>query len=187
MQDKSNRNPSLSESVAGELNINTARCYQCGKCSAGCPVAADMDYPSSVVMRMLQAEDGQTDMELLRSEAIWLCASCEMCLSRCPMQINIPGIMDHLRQRAVGLGVQNRKANRNIIPFHRSFLDMIKLTGRSYELGLVADYKMRSKKLMQDVALAPKMFGKGKLSITPEPVKGRDQIRRIFKKSKQSR
>jgi len=172
---------SLSSELGTHTGVNSARCYQCGKCSAGCPLAEDMDFTSSVVMRMLQTEDENLDKELLQSQAIWLCASCEMCISRCPMQIDIPKIMDYLRQQSIAKGLQNKQADKNIVSFHRSFLDMIRFTGRSYEIGMIADYKLRSKKFLQDLTLAPKMFLKGKLPIIPEMVKNRKSIKRIFK------
>ncbi len=176
-------NESLSGKVLEQTSVNSARCYQCGKCSAGCPLAEEMDFTSSMVMRMLQVEDEQTDKELLQSQSIWLCASCEMCISRCPMSIDIPKIMDFLRQKAIEKGLQNKAASKNIIPFHRSFLDMIRFTGRSYEIGLIADYKLRSKDFFQDLKLAPKMLMKGKLPIIPESIKNRKNIEQIFKKS----
>lgn len=175
---------SLSDELRTHTGVNSARCYQCGKCSAGCPLAEDMDITSSAVMRMLQTEDKDMDEELLRSQTIWLCASCEMCISRCPMQVDIPKIMDYLRQKSISKGLQHREANREIVSFHRSFLDMVQQTGRSYEIGLVVDYKLRSKKFLQDITLAPKMLQKGKLPIIPEMVKDKKNIRRIFKKSK---
>ncbi len=179
-------NDSLAGALAEATGVDAARCYQCGKCSAGCPLAEDMDYTSSMVMRMLQTEDPAIERELLRSKTIWLCASCEMCISRCPMHVDIPKAMDFLRQRSLSLKLQDPKASRQIVSFHRSFLDMLRVTGRSYEVGMVADYKMRSGKLWQDVLLAPVMFIKGKLPIIPESVKGTGNIRRIFKKSKPS-
>jgi len=174
----------LSNDILQDTGVNTSRCYQCGKCSAGCPLAKDMDYTSSAVMRMLQVEDDAIDKELLGSQTIWICVSCEMCISRCPMQVDIPKVMDYLRQRSLKEGLQNKKANKSIIPFHRSFLDMIRFTGRSYEVGLIVDYKLRSKNLFQDLMLAPKMFFKGKLPIIPETVKDRKGIRSIFEKTK---
>jgi len=161
--------------------VNPARCYQCGKCSAGCPLAEDMDFTSNVVMRMLQSEDEDLDKKLLQSQAIWLCVSCEMCISRCPMQIDIPKIMDYLRQQSLAKGLQNKSANKNIVSFHRSFLDMVRFTGRSYEVGVVAAYKLRSKKFLQDLTLAPKVFMKGKLPVIPKMIKDRKNINRIFK------
>lgn len=179
-------NHSLSGEILEYTNVNSDRCYQCGKCSAGCPLAEDMDYTSSMVMRMLQTEDPETEKELLKSKSIWLCVSCEMCISRCPMSIDIPKVMDYLRQKSVENGLQNKSADKNIIAFHRSFLDMIKLTGRSYEPGMIVDYKLRSKTFFQDLTLAPKMFGRGKLSLFPERIKNRKNIRDIFKKSKKA-
>jgi len=175
---------SLTVALLRQTGVEAARCYQCGKCSAGCPLVNDMDITSSGVMRMLQTEDPALEREVLRSEAIWLCASCEMCISRCPMQVDIPKVMDFMRQRSLARGMQNRKAARSIVAFHRSFLDIVRATGRSYEIGMVADYKMRSGKLWQDVMLAPAMFFKGKLPLLPEMVKGASGIRRIFAKSK---
>ncbi len=174
----------LNNELVAHTGVNPARCYQCGKCSAGCPLAEDMDFTSNVVMRMIQSEDDHLDKELLQSEAIWLCVSCEMCISRCPMQIDIPKIMDYLRQQSVAKGLQNKSADKNIVAFHRSFLDMVKVTGRSYEVGMIADYKLRSKKFLQDLTLAPKMLIKGKLPIIPEAVKDRKSIKHIFNNSK---
>ncbi|MDR0798539.1 MAG: 4Fe-4S dicluster domain-containing protein [Dysgonamonadaceae bacterium] len=178
-----NHQNTLSHDILAATGVNSARCYQCGKCSAGCPLAADMDFTSNTVMRMLQVEDEQTDKDLLRSEAIWLCVSCEMCISRCPMAIDIPKVMDYLRQRSIREGLPNKHAKRNIIPFHRAFLDMIRFTGRSYEAGLVVDYKLRTKHFFQDLTLAPKMLLHGKLPLFPELIKQRNNIRRIFKKT----
>ncbi|MCX8127053.1 MAG: heterodisulfide reductase subunit C, partial [Dehalococcoidia bacterium] len=38
------------ERLSGE---NVARCYQCGKCSAGCPVAFAMDLAPRRIMRAI--------------------------------------------------------------------------------------------------------------------------------------
>ena len=172
----------LSSDVLINAGIPVNKCYQCGKCSAGCPVAGDMDYPPSLVLRMLQTEDPKEDDKLLRSLSIWLCVSCEMCLSRCPMEIDIPVLMDYLRNRSLAEKKQDKKA-KNIISFHKAFLDSVNTTGRLYEIGLIADYKMRSGALTQDIGVAPKMFMKGKLNPIPELIKGRKTISKIFRKT----
>ena len=170
----------LSFKVRQSTEININECYQCGKCTAGCPVAEHMDLRPSVIMRMLQSGDDVAEEEILRSLSIWLCLTCETCYSRCPMELDIPKIMDYLRVRSYTEGKVHRDA-RDIVTFHKSFLNTIESNGRLHEMGLVIDYKLHSGNLFQDVMLAPEMFGKGKLSIFPERIKDRKGLSRLFK------
>jgi heterodisulfide reductase subunit C len=171
----------LNDEIRRETGVIVNKCYQCGKCSAGCPVATEMEYPPSLVMLMLQTEDPLHVEKLLKSMTIWLCVTCEMCLTRCPMEIDIPSLMDFMRQKSYRAKKTNPQAKK-IISFHKSFLDSINYTGRLYEMGLIVDYKMRTGAMMQDVAVAPKMFIKGKLNPVPEFIKGRKKIAAIFNK-----
>jgi heterodisulfide reductase subunit C len=169
--------------ISAATGVNVNRCYQCGKCSAGCALNHAMDYPPNVLMRMLQTRDPQNLHKILCSEAIWMCASCQHCLTRCPMQIDLPGLMDYLREQAIAKKTVNKKSKK-IVAFHRAFLDSVKYTGRLYEVGLVADYKLRTRHVLQDLDVAPRMFLKGKLPLFPETVKGKKQLLSIFNKSK---
>jgi heterodisulfide reductase subunit C len=69
-------------------------CYQCGKCSAGCPMAKYMDILPNQMIRFAQL--GMRD-ELLNSDAIWLCVSCQTCNSRCPKGVRIAEVIDAMR------------------------------------------------------------------------------------------
>jgi len=178
-------NNTLSFEIEKHINVKAQKCYQCGKCTAGCPIAGEMDFPPSMVLRLLQTGSQINDEKILKSNSIWLCLTCEMCLSRCPMEIDIPSMMDYLRQKSMELKKVNPKA-KNIIAFHKSFLKSIKNTGRLYELGLVLDYKKQSLNLMQDISLGPKMFSKGKLHIFPEKIKDRKHIAKIFEKTRKN-
>ena len=178
-----NHHDRFSSEILVQTGVLAQKCYQCGKCSAGCPVAGEMDYPPSLVLRMLQTEDPAEKEKVLNSMSIWLCVSCEMCVQRCPMEIDIPKLMDFLRQKSIAEKKQHPKA-RKIIAFHRAFLDSINTTGRLYEVGLVVDYKLRSGSYMQDVSVAPKMYMKGKLNLIPEMIKNRKKMSEIFGKTK---
>jgi heterodisulfide reductase subunit C2 len=174
---------SLAYSIEKNVKASAQKCYQCGKCSAGCPVADEMDLPPSMVMHLLQTELPENDEKILKSHSIWLCVTCEMCLGRCPMEIDIPSMMDFLRQRSRSEKKVNPMA-KNIIAFHKSFLNSIRLTGRLYELGLIIDYKRQSLKMTQDVLLAPRMITRGKLHLFPDMIKDRSHLARIFKKTR---
>jgi heterodisulfide reductase subunit C len=172
----------LSDKIYTETGVNAAKCYQCGKCSAGCPLAEDMDFPPSVIMRLLQTGLPENEEKALKSYSIWLCLACETCYARCPMEIDIPKVADYLRHESLSRKIANPKS-KDIISFHRAFLDSIKYTGRLYEMGLIADYKARTRHLIQDVNLAPGMYFKGKLHIIPERIIKLDLMKKIFSKT----
>ncbi len=70
-------------------------CYQCGKCSAGCPAVTEMDILPNQVIRYAQL--GLKD-ELLNAKSVWVCASCYTCNVRCPKGIKIAEVMEAVRQ-----------------------------------------------------------------------------------------
>jgi heterodisulfide reductase subunit C len=69
-------------------------CYQCGCCSAGCPIGEMMEPPPSKGVRLLQLGLAE---ELLASDGIWLCASCLICGTRCPRNVDYARIAEACR------------------------------------------------------------------------------------------
>ena len=184
---ESNSHSSTCEDLATLIGKSTleslAKCYQCAKCSAGCPLAAEMDYPPSQLLHLIQLGLPEYDERALKSLTIWLCLACETCYTRCPKEVDLPKIMDFLRQESLRRGLAHPQA-KNIIAFHKAFLDGIRYTGRLYEAGMTADYKLRNPaSAMQDVFNAPKLFLKGKLKPFPHTIKNRKAISRIFEKA----
>lgn len=173
---------SLAVVIRNAVGEAVSNCYQCGKCSAGCPLAEEMDFPPSQILRMIQHENPQLDEKVLRSQSIWLCLTCETCVTRCPKEVDLPRIMEALRSESLRQKKVNRKA-KDVLSFHKAFLDSIRHTGRLYEIGLISDYKLRSGHLLQDVLTAPKLFKRGKLRPMPHLIKGRKHVARIFKRA----
>lgn len=79
------------EELSGQ---NIYACYQCGNCSAGCPVADHMDILPNQIIRLIQLG---ADDEVLESETIWLCAGCLQCMANCPKGVDLAKIMEALR------------------------------------------------------------------------------------------
>lgn len=79
------------EEISGQ---NLFKCYQCGKCSAGCPVVSDMDILPNQIIRLLQIGESN---HALNSKTIFLCATCFICESRCPKGVDVSSVMDALR------------------------------------------------------------------------------------------
>lgn len=170
---------SLASVVLDKTSVSVSRCYQCGKCSAGCPAATEMDLTPSVILRHLQREIPASDAAILSSYTIWLCLSCQTCVTRCPMEVDLPAVMDVLRSESMRQKKVHPRA-KDILAFHRSFLNTIERFGRLWEIGLIAEYKMRTWHFLQDVLVAPAMFQRGKLALLPERVKGKKGTKHIF-------
>ena len=88
------------EELSGE---SVFACYQCGMCSAGCPLTEEMDRLPSQVIRDLQLDDPT----LLESNAMWVCASCLACEVRCPKGVDLAKLMEALRQIVLRKSIDN--------------------------------------------------------------------------------
>lgn len=156
-------------------------CYQCGKCTAGCPMTDFMDLQPHQIMHLLQLDNQDSLNIIFSSQSIWCCVSCETCSTRCPKEVRLSKIMDALRKISLELSCIP-KCVKKIVGFHKAFLDSIRFYGRVPEFYLTINYKLRSITPVQDLKLAPLMKLKGKLHIIPHKIKGINEIKKIFKK-----
>lgn len=174
--------------VGEDSHENVSVCYQCKKCSSGCPVTFAMDYLPHQIIHMIRM--GLKD-EVLKSTSIWVCASCETCTTRCPNDIDVAKIIDALRMESRKSGV--KVAEKEVTYFHDAVLSSIKTTGRLYELGMIGQFmlkkggffsQIKSGELMDQAKLGFQMFKKGKLKLIPKFIRGRGEIKKLFKKLK---
>ena len=173
------------ETVEELAHTHVRDCYQCGKCSAGCPVAERMDMMPNQLIRLVQLD--RVD-KAVRAAAIWECVSCLTCTTRCPKSVDCAGLLDALRQLAVQQDAVP-PAQRRTIVFQQAFLDNIRRNGRLGELELVRTFKTRAfwadlsiPLLFKDALLAPQLLQRGKLHLRAGRVKDRKLVKRIFDK-----
>ncbi|UCD58612.1 MAG: 4Fe-4S dicluster domain-containing protein [Candidatus Hydrogenedentota bacterium] len=168
----------LLEEVEDKAHTKVSSCFQCLKCSSGCPIAYEMDYLPAQIIRMVNL--GMLD-EVLKSRTIWVCASCETCTTRCPNDIDIAHVMDTLREMALHSG--KAESEEDLRRFHESFLSAIKTWGRVHELQMIGTYKLKTRRFMEDADIGMAMFKRGKIKLIPESIKGRKAVRKLFKKT----
>jgi heterodisulfide reductase subunit C len=154
-------------------------CYHCHKCTAGCPMAAEMTYGPDRILRMVQF--GQRE-PVLASQDIWLCAGCETCGARCPNDIDIAPVMDALRH--IVLAGRLRPGEPRVVLFHRLFLAVVRSTGQMHEAALLGAYKMSSGDLFSDLDSGAKLVLKGKVPLWPRFSAQRSRVQRIFGRSR---
>ncbi|PVX23048.1 MAG: heterodisulfide reductase [Candidatus Bathyarchaeum sp.] len=109
-------------------------CFQCGTCTADCPIARFSEiYSPRKIMRMTQLG---MKKKLLSSESLWLCAACFTCVDHCPQGVDIAGVVRALRNIAVREGI--------IPDVFKELTDNILKTGYAYRIP-----EMRQKKRVE--------------------------------------
>lgn len=166
----------LSDVILEFSGENVFACYQCKRCTNGCPVVEYFDIPVHELIRRLQF--GQDDA-CLRAKTTWLCATCQTCNTRCPQGIDVAHIFDIVKIEAQKRGL--KPAEPPVKMFYTSALRGIKLFGRMYELGLMAELYLRmmlagrldlGRVIRKDVPMALNMLRYGKLRILPSIARG---------------
>lgn len=156
--------PSLAETVGRGCGANVCKCYQCKRCSNGCPVAPNADMHPAQIMRAIQL--GQVDLAL-DARFIWLCTGCQTCTTRCPQSIDVAAVMDELRIIA-------RRENR--IAEDAALADVLRLNaqsierwGRLYEVELVGRALLANPQTMRAyIPIGKRMMTKRKIHLLPE-------------------
>ncbi|MBR0404789.1 MAG: 4Fe-4S dicluster domain-containing protein [Eggerthellaceae bacterium] len=158
------------EAIARDAGVNLKDCYQCGKCTAGCPLAESMDLVPREVIRYLQL--GAVDV-VLEAKTPWICAQCVVCSSRCPQNVDICSVM-----RAVRLA--SKHAGKRPVPeadiFDDEFIANVRAHGVSNEQYLAAAYNVKSGHFVQDMGNATRMLKRGMVGVAMHNTKGRANV-----------
>lgn len=176
---KAKTNGGLKRAVEAISGVDLNACFQCRKCSSGCAVAGIAKSRPSEIIRHLHLGAGN---ELLASDLVWTCVSCATCSARCPMGIDVAAVMDALRQLALQHAAPIPEGN---VPlFNRAFLKTVETFGRTYEIGMIAAYKLGTGKWMNDTEKFPALLRRGKIALLPPFGGDRKAVRRIFRQTR---
>ncbi len=165
-ESKDNLRKNIIKKTKGEL----LKCFNCGTCSAGCPVSQISNFNPRKILRKIISG-------INLDEDISACVSCYTCNARCPNGINIPKIIDILKIEYNLKGVENRESI-----FNKSFLDTVEKNGRLYEVEMLLKYKLKSGNLLQDMELGLPLILKGRMGIFPHKSKNAKAAKEIFRK-----
>jgi heterodisulfide reductase subunit C len=173
------RKSDLSKEVLLHSGQDASLCFQCGKCTAGCPVAFAMDLTPNQIMRMVQL--GLID-DVLNSQTIRLCAYCSTCSVRCPRNIGVADVMDSLRIMAAERNIPGTDRSRKVNIFNQAFLDTLNMFGRSHAVLVSLLFNLRSCQPFHNAKLGLKMFNNGKIKLKPDRIKGVNEVKEIFQR-----
>jgi heterodisulfide reductase subunit C len=168
----------FAEEIQNYSGINVYNCYQCGKCSAGCTVSAFIEESPTRLIRLIQL--GQKEA-VYKSKTPYVCATCVTCTSRCPMEIDVAKLMETIRISAKKEGIE--PPVKEVPAFAKAFLAPIKWGGKSFELGMMIGYKLKTMTPFTDVELSPVMLRNNKLPFIPGKVKNTERIKKIFERA----
>jgi len=180
------RESELREAFLSQVDIipggeRLRKCIQCGTCTGSCPVSYTMDLSPREVIARFRAGDIET---ILRSRTIWICASCYACTARCPVEIKITDLLYALKRVAMEKRIRPRQFP--VYALSEAFVRSVKMFGRNFEMGLLTEFLLRSKRWLDLVRMAPlglKMLRKGRLGIWPERIAGRADLLKIIERA----
>ncbi len=162
------------EALSGQ-NVNL--CFQCSKCSAGCPLADKMDLKPAQVMHSIRL--GCADL-VLNSQAIWLCVGCETCSARCPQQVEPAAAMNAARILALRRGI--KPSVKEVGIYYRGFVDNMRLNGKIHDASVAGITQLLTGQLIRNLPLAWKLLVRGRLKPPPLPLHG-GSFRKLYNRA----
>ena len=158
-----------------------ATCYQCQRCTSWCPVTEFMDLKPHQLVRLIQLSLPEAVYD---SRSIWLCVGCAGCGAACPNDIDFHRLADALQQSADDAARARAAA---LTAFDRAFLATVRRHGRASEVGLVVRFKLATGRFLADMKLGLWMFTRGKLKLFADRIRGRREVRDMFRRARQRR
>ena len=170
-------------SIEDTFGARVALCYQCKRCTAGCPVADSMDLRPHQIVRMVQL--GATD-RALASDAIWTCVGCYTCTARCPQEVPVTDIIYSMKSQAMR---HDLPSNHPTVPaFVNAFTGVVERHGRSREPEMLARYYLSTgpRAALEHFSMGLKLIRQGRLPLLGHRLPGWKSMRSILQKTRRT-
>ncbi len=169
----------LDEVLAAPGGEGVGKCIQCGVCSASCPNARWMDYSPRRTIAMIRAGERE---RVLTSNTPWICASCYMCMVRCPRDVKPTELMHTLERLAFRDGLHPRVTTPQA---YAAFVSSIKANGRVHEMGMMMAYYMKTNPFaaLKVALVGLNLFKHGRMAVKASKIKGTGELRAILAKA----
>jgi heterodisulfide reductase subunit C len=156
-------------------------CLQCGTCSASCPTSYAMDYTPRQIIAAFRA--GMLD-QVLKSNTVWMCASCYSCTVRCPSGIKLTDIMYELKRLGTEYGLYAKGVTAPVLS--KEFVKLVDRYGRNAEVNLLISYYLKTNPLglLKMAPLGLRLFRRGRLPFLPSKIKRQNELATIMKSLK---
>lgn len=168
-----NKGQEFTKEILNLAGDEVRTCLQCGTCSSACPTAGRMDNSIRKLIKL--SMEGRKD-EVLSSNSIWLCTSCQLCTVRCPRGIRPKVLVGALK------AIFEREGRRcKDQAYEDLFLRQIKDIGRISESRLSAEYLLADPmSAVQTMEMGLELIQRGKINVEIDRIKGVDGVKKIF-------
>ena len=169
------------EEMEGRYGDQVALCYQCKRCTAGCPVADAMDIRPHQVVRLVQLGGVE---RLLSSQAIWTCVGCYLCAARCPQGVPVTEMIYALKGMAIKRGIPSRGAT--VPTFISAFARTVERSGRIRELPMIARFYLGTDPMeaLRHREMGLKLFRQGRLPLFGERDSGSKAVKAMLQRAR---
>lgn len=94
----------LKEQIERISGVNPKKCMKCGKCTASCPAANEMEIKPHQFVSYVDRGDIEP---LQKSNTLWKCLSCFACIQRCPRDVKPGKLIEAVRLSVIREKGQN--------------------------------------------------------------------------------
>ena len=169
----------VAREIEDRFGAEVALCYQCKRCTSGCPAVDFMEFRPHQLVRLVRL--GAADRSI-STEAIWNCVGCYACTARCPQDVPITELIYSLK----GLAMKEGKVPKGVrVPaFLKAFAGTVERHGRNQETQMLVQYYLTTdpKTAVKETPTAIKLFRQGRLPLLPHRVRGWKAVKRVLRR-----